>query len=40
MKRQPTVKTIHVPEEYADLADAQTHDLVRRCCADPNIVAR
>jgi hypothetical protein len=38
MRRKSAVETIDLPHEYAAFADARTDDLVRRCCADPNII--
>jgi len=37
-RRRPEVETLQVPHEYMAFADARTAAIVRRCCADPNIV--
>jgi hypothetical protein len=37
-RRRSTVETIFVPHAYMAFADRRTDDIVRRCCADPNII--
>lgn len=36
--RRRETETIFVPHEYMQFADQRTDAIVRRCCADPNIV--
>lgn len=37
-RRPPETETIQIPHEYAAFADARIASIVRRCCADSNIV--